>query len=275
MKIVDCIKKVFIVAYKEDTSSLETALKKEGFRSIFVIRPSYTQTELEYSRTSRCLLNHKNAWTKFCKNDGLFMVLEADFVPVIGMGQLPLVFDINQKEIACGWLYSGGPRLYELYPNNYGRGHSAGTVAMIMGAKTARVLINFADEEFIKHDPRKHTLWDTYIRMYAQKYGIMSFMPYRSYGEHGGTPNPEHAAAGINPIHRADVLWGPLHFLPLYAKGSSIKFSYHRVVAKMRGVARLLVGRYIELALLKNSNISIRKKINMIVYSVKRLISIY
>jgi hypothetical protein len=275
MKIVDCIKKVFIVAYKEDTSLLEAALKKEGFLSISVIRPSYTQTELEYSRTSRCLLNHKNAWMECCKNDGLFMILEADFVPVIGIGQLPLMFDFNKKESSWGWLYTGGARLYELDKNNYGRGHSACPVATIMGQNTARVLIDFVNNEFEKHNPREYTLWDTYIRMYAQKYGIMSFIAYRNYGEHGGIPNPEHAAEYINPIHRAEVLWGPLHFLPLYAKGSAIKFILCRIVAKMRGVARLLVGRYIELALLKNSDISSKKKIIMIFYGVKRLISLY
>ncbi len=275
MRIIDCITKVFIIAYKEDTSLLEVALKKERFLSISVIRPLYTQTELEYSRMSRCLLNHKNAWTKCCENDGLSMVLEADFVPVIGMGQLPLMFDFNKRESAWGWLYTGGARLYELDKNNYGRGHSACPVATIMGSKAARVLIDFVDNEFVKHDPREYTIWDTYIRMYAQKYGIMSYLSYRNYGEHGGIPNMEHSAAGIKPTHRADVLWGPLHFLPLYAKGSVIQFIFSRIVAKMRGVARLLVGRYIELALLKESDISSRNKIIMIFYGVKRLISLY
>ena len=274
MKLAGCIERAYVVAYQEDTSLLEKALEEEGF-SVRMIRASYSEEELTYSRTFRCLLGHRSAWARCAGREGLSMVVEADFVPVKGMGRLPLPFDIEKKNEAWGWLYTGGARIYELDEKNFARGHSATPVATVLGPTAARVLVDFADEEFEIHGPRKYTLWDTYVRMYAQKRGIMSYMPYRCYGEHGGIPNPEHAIAGTNPVHRAGVLWRPLHFLPMYARKSYSRFVFFRALAKLKGIAQLLTGRYVELAILRNNRIKSKDKIRMLAYGAIRLCSIY
>ena len=111
--------------------------------------------------------------------------------------------------------------------------------------------------------------------MFAQKRGVNTYIPFRSYGEHGGTPNWEHREAGINPTHRADVLWGRLHFLPLYAKGSIIVYLICRARAKIRAILRLLSGRFVEFPLLLNSSIPINQKIRLVLFGIRRLVSIW
>jgi hypothetical protein len=274
VKLIECIERVYILAYKEDTSLIEKAMIKEEF-SVEVMRPQYSVEELKYSSASKCLIGHKKIWEECLFKKGLYMVLEADFVPVKGIGQLPLPFDLRKKKKAFGHLYSCAQRIYELDKNKFARGHSSTAVAYVLGAEAAKVLINFVHHEFEKNDPKTYFPWDIYMRMYAQEHGILTYIPFRSYGEHGGIPNPEHKKSGINPVHRADALFGSLYFLPLYAKGSHAIFILCRVIAKLRAVARLITGRYIETAILKNQNISIQEKIRMINFGITRVLTLY
>ena len=91
-RLRDSVAQTLILAYRENTSQLEQALQEEGFAPR-VLRPKYTEKELSYSRTIRCLLNHDSAWTLASATDGLTLVMEADFVPCEGFGSLPLNFD--------------------------------------------------------------------------------------------------------------------------------------------------------------------------------------
>jgi hypothetical protein len=266
------VEQVYVVAYREDTRPLEAALRQEGL-PYTVLRATYSGEQLEYSRTVRCLLNHKEAWTRCLQHKGLCMVVEADFVPVVGLANLPLPFDIGKRERVWGWCYAGGPRLYEFDERGFARGHAACPVATIMGPQTAKVLIDFAENEMRTHDPRNWSGWDCAIQHYALSRGIQSFIPFRNYGEHGGLPNPEHGVKGITPTHQAEALMGRLHFLPMYAKGSLARYVYIRAKAKLRGFARILVGRFVEPGLLRK--LPLRLKLEYLWYGIVRLLSVH
>lgn len=269
----EVVEHIYIVAYKEDVTKLQNALSKEGFKST-VIRYTYTEEEKKYSPIIRGLLTHSIAWKCCAKNSGLTIVVEADFVPVKGFSCLPVPFDINRKDESWGWLYTCGPALYDLYRDGFARGHSAAPVATLLGPTIAKVLLDFASEYLKKKNPYQYSPWDTQVRIYAQKRGIMSFLPFRNYGEHGGIPDPDHKLAGLTATHRADVLYGKLHFLPPYAKGSKIKFLKTRMWAKSRGFGRLVLGRYIERPTLIRTK-GFHNKYRLLLYSLNRLLSFY
>ena len=241
------VQNTYVVAYKENVVSLEQSLITEGFLPE-VIRPDYTDVEKAYSRAVRCMLNHVNVWKKAAASRGLTLVVEADFIPVVGFGQLRLPFPDSKNQCAFGYLYVGGATLFDVHSENgriYGRGHGSCTVAYIIGPEAALCLMQFAENELETKDLSKHNLWDCRIRMFLQERGINSWVPFRQYGEHGGIPNPEHAQAGFNPSHQADRLFASLHFLPLYARGSRLRYFCIRLKAVLRGMLRLLFGRYL------------------------------
>lgn len=276
-KLIDFVNHVFIVVHNEDTSLLENALQYEGFTST-IVKTEYTEVEKKYSKQSRCLLNHSNAWKQCSIRNDFSIIVEADFVPVIGLGQLPMPFDPKEKSNSCAWLYSGSSRLWTLKDNKYPIGFTSTNVAILISSEVAKVLVKFAEEEFNSKDPREYFPWDTYHWSYLVKNKINPYLPYRSYGEHGGLSNPEHSQAGINPAHQADVLWGKLYFLPLYAKGSYLKYSYTRIRAKLRGIARLFLGKYLPVQRLISNNHQKEEKIpkfKMLIFSIKRLLCIY
>ena len=107
------------------------------------------------------------------------------------------------------------------------------------------MLVDFADAEIQARNPETYTGWDTSLGFWLNERGIQSYLPYRHYGEHGGNPNPEHRAAGLRATHRADLLAGRLAFLPVYARGSRIRYWRVRLAARAWGVLRLLAGRYL------------------------------
>ena len=271
----DCVARACILAWREDTSALERALAEEGFR-VEVLRPTYTDREMGFSRVARCLLNHRGAWARCAAQDGLWMVVEADFVPCRGLGSLPLPFPPELRNRAWAWLYAGGPRLYEWWPGGYLRGHACTMVAGVMGPEIAQALVAFADAELARHGPEMLSPWDTYLQFELRKKGKLSFFPARQYGEHGGIPNPEHALAGMGMkgSHQADVLWGPLHFLPPYARGSRLRYGGYRLRAKLLGAARLLAGRFIEPGTLRNvPDPRVRRR--MIATGIRRLLNLW
>lgn len=260
---------VYIVAYREDVGELQRALSGEGLRSV-VIRPHYSEEERGYSAIVRCLLNHRNAWRECAASQALNMIVEADFVPVRGFARLPVPFDLNRQDRALGWLYACGPVLYDLDDQGYARGHAAAPVATLLGARTAGVLLEFAEAELSSHDPRDYIPFDTHIRVYLQQRGINSYLPWRHYGEHGGIPNPEHRTAGVAATHRADRLYGRLHFLPAYARGSRMRYRGVRLQAWLRGLGRLVLARYVHPRdILRHQGW--RRRLGVVWYSVTRL----
>ena len=125
----DVIDKVIVVAYQEDVSNLVSSLELEGFK-VEVSRPDYSPEEMTYRRSSRCFLNHRNAWKRAVESPSYTLICEADFVPCRGIGDFE-VFWPTEKDCAWGYLYQGSPRL----PCNGGstpflRGHTAPSFPM-------------------------------------------------------------------------------------------------------------------------------------------------
>lgn len=216
-----------------------------------VVRGPYTEEKLKYSAQSRCLVNHANAWRLAKESQGPVLVVEADFVPVVGFGDLPMLWDVTEQEGACGWVYSGAPIFYYFDENGYVRGHSATMVANVFTPGAAEALLGFAEEELantaVKGD---YSPWDVRLGTWLRyKRGIPNYLSFRQYREHGGIPNPEHKKNRIVSWHQADVLQGRLSFMPLYAKNGKLRYLVFR--ARARGLYRLLSGKMVYIYTMK------------------------
>lgn len=254
------VREAIILAYKEDTSRLENAFRAEGLHPR-VLRPSYSEQELNYSRTIRCLLNHGEAWRLSGMSEGYTLIVEADFVPCVGFGKLSLPFDPDARGAkAWAFLYTGGQRVLKRYEDGSLQGHAACPVAYVVSKTVGNLLCEYLKEELIRHkDLQQYSLWDTNFQWHLMGKGAACFMPWRQFGEHGGIPNPEHKSAGIGLSHRipwlrhigmagnhhADVLAARLSFLPAYAKGSRLRFIKTRIEAKLIGFLKLCSGKMV------------------------------
>jgi hypothetical protein len=254
------VTQTIIIAYKEDITLLSAVLAEEGFSPV-VQRREYSELELGYSRTIRCLLNHDDAWSRARKVSGYTLIVEADFVPCQGFGDLPVPFDPKvQGEKGWAFLYAGGPRVFALHADGSVQGHAACPVAYLISPFLGQCLNTFTTEEFERQpDLTQYSLWDTAFQWYMMGMGARCFMPWRQYGEHGGLPNKEHHKAGISRMtkswvarlfgvgnnHHADVLYAPLKFSPAYAKGRTWLFYRTRLEAKIFGWLRLFTGRMV------------------------------
>lgn len=249
--------RAIILAYRENTDALEAALRAEGFE-VAVQRAVYTAEELTYSRTIRCLLNHRDAWQKAARSDACTLIVESDFVPCRGLATLPAPFDpARHGPLAWAFLYAGGPRIIWAREDGALEGHACCSVAMLVSPAAAAVLLRFVAHTTTGHDLTVHSLWDTRFQWWAMGEGARCFLPYRHYGEHGGIANPEHidsrvgwtrhvpalARSELFNNHHAECLAGPLRFLPPYARGSRTRFLAQRLVARLIGWARLMLGR--------------------------------
>ena len=102
--------------------------------------------------------------------------------------------------------------------------------------------------------PAAYSAWDSEVDAFLLKRGLKNYLPFRNYGEHGGgQPNPEHRAFGLSTTHRADVLYRKLAFPPPYA-------AYYwppavRLQARLKGIARLLMGRFVRVPILRESSV--------------------
>ena len=233
-----------IVAHKEDTAPLRKALLAEGF-SVDEVRGPYTSEQLKFSAIMRCLVNHANAWRIAADRDRPTIIVEADFVPVKGFGDLPAPVPAEKLNNSLAYLYSVGPQVWDLAGMNVARGHGGGTVALLIPPRVALLLLQFFDEELKANPLGEYSPFDTKIGYWLKDRGVESFIPYRHYGEHGGIGNPEHVAASLGRPHQADALQGRLAFLPTYAKGSVLRFWKIRIRARLWGVLRLLCGRFL------------------------------
>jgi hypothetical protein len=233
---------VLIVAHRENTTWLRNALLAEGF-SVEEVRGPYTSEQLRFSAIMRCLVNHSNAWRIAAKRTLPTIVVEADFIPVKGFGDLPAPVPQDRTADGLGYLYSVGPQIWDLAGVGIARGHGGGSVALLIPPGVASLLLQFCDEELNANPLGKYSPFDTRIGYWLMKRGVESFIPYRHYGEHGGIGNPEHRTAKLGRPHQADALEGKLAFLPGYADGSVLKFWRTRLKARIWGLLRLFSGR--------------------------------
>jgi hypothetical protein len=130
----------------------------------------------------------------------------------------------------------------------------------------APALIEFANKEIERHDG-KYVPWDTYLSHRLRRLmDVPTYIPFKQYGEHGGSPNQEHKNNKIRNWHQADILADRLAFLPQYAKGNPLTYRLIRVRANLRGLARIIFGKYIEPTSFKVSN----QKIQLIKFTLCR-----
>lgn len=241
-KLRHICKDIYIINHNEDIAQLTRSLLQQGFQ-VHSIRTTYTAKEERFSASQRALINHAKAWETIAKQPHHAVVVEADFVPVQHFGQLPLPAPENQLTSSFSYLYSVAPEFWDLSPNaGCMRGHAGGMVAYALSSLVATKLLEFHQQHQQISDGT-YTTWDAGLGYWLKDRGIQSYIPFRQYGEHGGCGNPEHARAGLRATDHADVLMGPLSFLPAYANGSHYRFLKTRLLARTWGWGRLLLGR--------------------------------
>ena len=233
----------YLIAHQENTLPLECTLQQQGFR-LAVIRSRYTPEQQALATSERVLINHAKAWQTMAASGRHGLGMEADFVPVRQFGQLPLPVPAERLHSSFAYLYSVGIELWDLSDHgNCMRGHAGGMVAYAISDTVARTLLHFAQEHQQRHRSGRYSSWDAELGYWLKDRGVDSYLPYRQYGEHGGTGNPEHAAAGLRATDHADALAGPLCFLPAYANGNRLHFFWTRAMARLWGWGRLFAGR--------------------------------
>jgi len=247
----------YIIAYKENTQQLETSLRVEGL-PCEVLRQVWQEGYETYARIYLAMLNHLSAWRRIARSDGIALVVEADFVPVQGIGHLPLPFDPSHSDVGMAWIYTCAPQIYTVSCEGYAQGFSTSMVAYLITPAAAQSLVEMAESIHQSEQVGTYINWDSGIEEFLRKRGLRSFVPFRNYGEHGGRPNPEHQQHGLSRMHRADVLYGKLAFMPYYAfegdvpptmNDASLKSHLHyvgaRLYARTKGIGRLLLGKFL------------------------------
>jgi GR25 family glycosyltransferase involved in LPS biosynthesis len=252
-RLVDCIGKVFIVAYKESTELLEAALIREGF-PCEVLRQKHAPDYKDYSPSYLCLLNHRRAWEKAVRENQPTLVVEADFVPVLEFGKRPPPFPHERSDMGIAWLYTCAPQIYSVSEEGHAQGFSTAMVAYILTPQSARHLIELPERVREKLGATTYSPWDSEIEEFLRKKKLKNYVPFRNYGEHGGLPNPEHHRYGLSKTHRADVLYGKLAFTPNYAKNRRLALFSVRFQARLKGIARLALGKFLRIPVLRGSS---------------------
>lgn len=256
ISLAESIDKTFIIAYKESTEVLESALKQGGLYCE-VLRQKHQPEYKDYSPSYLCLLNHKRAWEIAMNQSKPSLIVEADFVPVIEMGQLPLPFNPMQENVGISWLYTCAPQVYSVSPEGYAEGFSTAMVAYIVTPAAAKCLLELEEKIRENPGPKAYSSWDSTIDGFLRQRKFQNYVPFRNYGEHGGKPNLEHHKNGLSKTHRADVLYGQLAFTPLYAeagKNHQLQLISARIKARLKGIVRLGVGKYLRRTVLQNSS---------------------
>lgn len=271
-QLVDCIHKVFIIAYKESTQLLEQVLITQGLQCE-VLRQQETAEFKTFSPSYRTLINHRRAWERAIQESQPTLVVEADFVPVVGFGKRPLPFDPNRSDLGIAWLYTCAPQVYSISKEGYAEGFSTSMVAYIITPQSAAYLIELAEKITNEIGATSYSSWDSQIDAFLRARQLRNYLPFRNYGEHGGMPNPEHHQHGLSKTHRADVLYGKLAFTPLYAsadKGSQLRLFSTRLYARFKGVSRLATGRFLRAKVLQSSSVPTR----LLSFAIRRQLSI-
>ncbi|XPM56276.1 MAG: LPS biosynthesis glycosyltransferase [Leptolyngbya sp. IPPAS B-1204] len=271
-KLATAIGQTFILAYRESTHVLEQTLTEAGL-SCGVLRQADRPEYQDYASIYRCLLNHQQAWMQAAHAQQPTLIVEADFVPVIGFGELPLPFNLSQPDVGICWLYTCAPQLYSVTQEGFGEGYSTGLVAYIVTPKAAQLLCQFVTEITQAHGTGYYN-FDSYIDCYLRQHQLKNYIAFRNYGEHGGKPNPEHRRNGMSGIHRADVLYGELAFLPPYAQASKhplLCLLLVRLRARLKGIGRLLLGKFLRLQVLRRSTVPWR----LLGFALRRQLYVY
>ncbi|ARV61500.1 LPS biosynthesis glycosyltransferase [Nostocales cyanobacterium HT-58-2] len=254
--VKDYISKVFIIACKESTHQLEEVLNQESFL-YEVLRQETKQEYQNFSRSYLCLMNHQRAWERIILENKPTLIIEADFVPVLGFGMLPLPFNPHQSDVGICWLYTCASQVYSVSSDGYAEGFSTSAVAYIVTPQAARYLLDLAKEVIEKQGATTYSTWDSTIDSFLRQRKLKNYIPWRNYGEHGGLPNLEHHQNNLSRTHRADVLYGQLAFMPIYAgseKDGKLKFLAVRLQARLKGIFRLATGRFVRLKVLQGSS---------------------
>lgn len=271
-RLIHSLSKVFIIACKESTHLLETTLAQEGL--LCEVLRQHDQPEFEgFSPSYRCLLNHCRAWEQAAQQTKPTLIVEADFVPVIGLGQLPLPYNSNQRNLGIAWLYTCAPQIYSVSKEGYAQGFSTSMVAYIVTPQSAQYLTELVEIIRDRFSPNAYSTWDSQIDQFLRDRNFQNYISFRNYGEHGGRPNPEHRWHGLSTAHRADVLYGKLAFLPLYAlegKNAHLTLLRIRLHARLKGIARSLTGKFLRTKVLRRSSVPIR----LIRFAIQRQLTI-
>lgn len=244
----EAVARVLVVAHREDTTELVRTLAAEGF-AVEEIRGPYTPEQADWSMIKRALCNHANAWRRCVELGEDVIVCEADFVPVVRFGSRPLPCPLptSNDPGRMAWLYGAGSILYGVDSQGFLFGHGQTAVCCYVSVGAARALLAFFDLEACRPDAGAYSTWDTKFSVYLRRQqGVESYFADRQLGEHGGLPSPEHARAGLRPWHHADLLAGRLAFLPAYARGSRARLWRRRLLARCRGIGRIVLLRYFD-----------------------------
>jgi hypothetical protein len=241
--IKDAVANTYIVSYQEDIEPLSIALREEGLSPI-PVRMEYSAEQEKYASILKCMLTHQECWRRASESEGLALIVEADFVPVVGFGDMKVPYE-SSADSYLGYLYSCGPQLYDISERGFLRGHAGGLVAYLVDSTVANALLDFTEHLLSSHDPTQYRPFDSEIGFYLAKSGINSYITCKMLGEHGGIPNQEHKSWGLRKTHRADSLANKLHFLPFYAEGSKLKYRWVRGYARLHGIGRLVYCRYL------------------------------
>ena len=235
-----------IVAHHEDTTPLSNTLGNEGF-CVKVIRRSYSPAELVLPSAIRTLLNHSSAWQEVIRANEPMLIVEADFVPCRGLGSLPMPYSSRIKTPKIGFLYAAGPVVY--HHDQWGGfyGHACATVAYIIEPATARLWLELLDEHKRERDLSLYYQWEVemFVQLRRCKH-VRLYLTSKSYGEHGGIANSEHARHGFRAWHQADALMAPLAFLPSYAGGHWHRYLACRLRSRLRYVYKFVRGKYFD-----------------------------
>jgi len=257
VRLIDYTSTVVIIAYREDTSRLVKTLEQQGFHCKEQ-RQAHRPGQADFARSYLCLANHAEAWRYVQEQQQPVIVVEADFVPVQDFAQLPLPFDPDQVDSGIAWLYTCAAQIYDVRsPGNYAQGYSSSMVAYAMTPRVAPNLLAVFDRVTQTPGPKAYYPWDSELDKTLLAEGLRNYIPFRNYGEHGSdSPNPEHQANHLGRTHRADVLHGPLAFMPAYAETEG--FWRTRFWGRLRGLARLSLGRYARLHVLWQAEVPLK-----------------
>jgi hypothetical protein len=272
--LIEMTDQVFVVAHKEDTTSLESVLSAQGFL-VKVQRGPYSSDQEKYSSAVKCLINHANVWRRVKESRKTAIVVEADFVPVKNFSTRvsPLPDDKEDLTVGFAWLYSAGSILYGFDGRNFPHGHGNTTCAYMLAPHVADYLLKFFEREMSGIKEGQYAQWETYLGIYLRKeHEVLNYIPVYQYGEHGGIPQPEHSANKVRSWHQADVLIDELAFMPLYAKGSKFLYFIYRGRAILRAWARLFLLRFYDPRCVNKD--SSRGKVAMGWFSVARLLKL-
>ncbi len=270
-KLVDRVRKVFIVAHREDIRPLESELQAQGFE-VEVVRGPYTDEQQGYCAQIRCLVNHANAWRRVVGEDGACIVVEADFVPVRNFGSLPSALPDRPDDTLVGmaWLYSGSATLYGIDQNGFPFGNAGTLVAYQLTPRVATLLLDFFVQDMAVPQPGDYRPFDTYLGVYLRRQRrCRNYLPVYQYGEHGGIANKEHGTQHARGWHEADVLFGPLSFLPLYARGSRLRYRAHRLRGYLWGWMRLVRLRFYNPR--PQASLPLNRRARMVYFAVARM----